>query len=352
MSFSFLVHEQCKNTPDRLEAWAKAVVELQVVLAFADGSLSRSERMAISLLSVGDPDHARPIIPLVQSIKKHGFPQASDRVLREIHELLEGETPAARQEIATTIARESIATMVADDVITDGERRFVLEQLGPQLGLPEEQSREFVQTASDQLARHKNYAERGLEVYLLLAALGDRPPQLSRAGGDALPGFLGAVDTFVEKHRVGSARVMAYFLAVLRGVHWVYHYEEHLSALGQLVATARDIERRVGAEVRLEDIRQELDQIRKRGDDRFAYRCVARHVLNALERLDGLNEAQQKLLQNGIVPALEIGPELVRPWITQKPASSDKSGETTGSVSRSVDRSDNEKSMSRWRFWK
>ena len=370
MSFSFLVHEQCKKIPARIEAWEKAVVELQVVLAYADGVLSPIERMAISLLCIGDTDQSNLVTPLSQTIEKTGLESVAERVLCDVRTLLEGENVEARHVIASDLVRQGLSLVASDGVLSDKELTFICDRLGPGIGLPSQQIDDLVIECCDRLERDRMYAERAFEMYLMLAALDDEPPFLVRADGVDLPGFVGAVDAFVVKHRLGSSRVLAYYLGAMEGVFWVDHHEQHLASLEKLVTAARERTARVGVDSRLKAIHIELGQIRHGGIDPTAYKSVARHVLHTLERMDGLNEAQRKLLENGIGPSVDMDPEALRPYTSERRESqrrassanevgegrgSSPSGaehEKGGSETKAHARPDEERSVWRWRFWK
>jgi hypothetical protein len=352
MSFSLLVQEHCEKSPDRIEAWEKAVLDLQVVLAYSDGVLAPAERMTLSLLNVAKRDereNRRLVDRLVRSIEQHGLAQAADQVVQDLGALLAGENSAGRAKLAAELLRESVAIVVADDVISDKERVFLCERLAPGLGVDAQQAQDMLKAASGRLSRSRAYAERGFECYLMLADLDDGPPQLSGHQGEVLPGFLGAVDAFVVRHRVGSSRVAAYYLGALGGIFWVDAYEQHLSALGQLVGAARNLTKSGGAEGRLRAIHHELGQLRNRGVDANGYRAVARHVTNTLGKMGGLNDAQRDLFREKIAPALEIDHEVLIESASQRESLIDLHRNLTG---QPVEQEEKSESQRWWRFWK
>ncbi len=200
MSFSLLVSQHHPKSPDRVEAWETAFLELQVVLAYIDSVLAPAERMTLSLLNLAkwdEKDNRRQVDELTRSIEKHGIDQAVRRVIRKLEELFEQEDPTIRPHLAQEILQSSVAIVVADDVISDNEESFLRDLLAPALGMDEAHVMEVVKAASGRLSRFRAYAERGLECYLMLAELQEGPPQLNSLAGDKLPGFLGAVDQWV-----------------------------------------------------------------------------------------------------------------------------------------------------------
>jgi hypothetical protein len=352
MSFSLLVQEHCEKRPDRIEAWEKAVLDLQVVLAYSDGVLAPAERMTLSLLSVAKRDereNRRLVDRLVRSIEQDGLAQAAEQVVRDLGALLDGETAAVRATLAAEILRESVAIMVADDVISDKEKVFLCERLAPGLGVDAQQAQDVLKAASGRLSRSRAYAERGFECYLMLADLDDGLPRLNGVQGEVLPGFLGAVDAFVVRHRIGSSRVAAYYLGALGGIFWVDAYEQHLSALGQLAVAARNLTTSAGAEGRLRAIHHELGQLRNRGVDANGYRAVARHVTNTLGKMGGLNDAQRDLFREKIAPALEIDHEVLIESASQRESLIDLHRNLTGQPVEQEEKSDSQRW---WRFWK
>lgn len=352
MSFSALLREHGGST-DRTEAWEKVFLELQVVLAYSDGVLAPAERMTLSLLSLAksnELENRRLVDRLIRSIELNGLEQAADHVVGDITALMSREEEALRGDLAGEILRESIAIVVADDVISERERQFITERLGPGLGVDEKQAQALLNRASGRLSRSRAYVERGYECFLMLADLASGPPSLNSPDGDSLPGFLGAVDTFVVEHRLGSSRVAAYYLGALGGIFWVDSYEENLTALGQLTRAAREISKRAGVEGRLRSIHHELSQLRNRGVDAHGFRCVARHVTNTLGKMDGLNEAQRGLFKDKIAPALEVDHDGLLRTAAQRRSMVDLHRNLMGQ--RGAKLMGEDESQRWWQFWK
>lgn len=353
MSFSALVREHGGSSPDRTEAWEKVFLELQVVLAYSDGVLAPAERMTLSLLSLAksnELENRRLVDRLIRSIEHKGLDQAADRVVGDISALLGQEDEAIRQDLAGEILRESIAIVVADDVISDREREFITERLGPGLGVDEKQAQDLLRSTSGRLSRARAYVERGYECYLMLAELATEPPTLNSPDGDSLPGFLGAVDSFVVANRLGSSRVAAYYLGALGGIFWVDDYEKNLTFLGQLTHAARKISKREGIDGRLRSIHHELDQLRNRGVDAHGFRCVSRHVTNTLGKMDRLSEAQRGLFKDKIAPALEIDHEALLRTASQRRSMVDLHRNLVGQAETKTTESDDAQRW--WQFWK
>jgi len=351
MSFSLLVSQHHPKSPDRVEAWETAFLELQVVLAYIDSVLAPAERMTLSLLNLAkwdEKDNRRQVDELTRSIEKHGIDQAVRRVIRKLEELFEQEDPTIRPHLAQEILQSSVAIVVADDVISDNEESFLRDLLAPALGMDEAHVMEVVKTASGRLSRFRAYAERGLECYLMLAELQEGPPQLNSLAGDKLPGFLGAVDQWVVQHRLGSSRVMGYFLGAMGGIFWIDSYEQHLSEMTQLVAAARTLSQRAGPEARLRAIHHELTQLRNRGVDANGHRAIARHVTNALSRMASLNEAQRNRFRDAIAPALEIDHDALVESASQRASLIDLHDNLVGAHSPEQDKTESQW----WRFWK
>ena len=352
MSITSLIREHCTDDTERAETWNRTLVELKVVLAYCNGVLTSAEHTVLSLLSVDSNENATTITQLSQSIEEHGFAQAADRVLRKLDYLLHAEKPDVKTKLATEIMRESINTALADKNMSDDERDFLCDRLSPCLGVIPQTTADMLRRTTGRLARERAYAERGFEIYLMLTSLSDKPPQLISARGEVLPGVLGAIDAFVEKHNVGSSRVVAYFISVMAGVFWIDSYEHHISELRNTLFAAREIERQTGKEGRLRDIRHELMQLRNRGVDASAFRAVARHVLNSLERMDPLNQQQYDLLKDHVATAIELNSDLVRRWDFRTDS---RNGESTdGNCSRtgSHEGSKEPQSIHWWRFWR
>lgn len=353
MSFSALVREHGGSSPDRSEAWEKVFLELQVVLAYSDGVLAPAERMTLSLLSLAksnELENRRLVDRLIRSIELNGLEQAADRVVGDISALLGQEDERMRRDLAGEILRESIAIVVADDVISEREREFITERLGPGLGVDEKQAQDLLRSTSGRLSRARAYVERGYECYLMLAELATEPPSLNSPDGDSLPGFLGAVDSFVLENRLGSSRVLAYYLGAMGGIFWVDAYEEVLTSLGQLTLAARKISKREGVDGRLRSIHHELDQLRNRGVDAHGFRCVARHVTNTLGKMDGLSEAQRGLFRDKIAPALEIDHDTLLRTASQRRSMVDLHRNLMGHTgSKTVE---SEEAQRWWQFWK
>lgn len=352
MSFSAVLREHSGGSPDRTEAWEKVFLELQVVLAYSDGVLAPAERMTLSLLSLAkrnELENRHLVDRLIRSIELNGLDQAADRVVGDISALLHQEDETMRQDLAGELLRESIAIVVADDVISEREREFITERLGPALGVGEEKAQDLLRSTSGRLSRARAYVERGYECYLMLAEMATDPPSLNSPDGDSLPGFLGAVDAFVVSNRLGSSRVTAYYLGALGGIFWVDDYEQHLTSLGQLTHAARKISKREGIDGRLRSIHHELDQLRNRGVDAHGFRCVSRHVTNTLGKMAGLSEAQRVFFKDKIAPALEIDHDALLRTASQRRSMVDLNRNLRGECGS---KTAEEEAQRWWQFWK
>ncbi len=352
MSLPVLVRDACQSNPERANAWECAFLDLQVVIAYCDGVLAPAERMTLSLLSLAKRDeraNRREVDQLIRSIESHGLDQASTRVTSSIKDLLDEEDEDNRAALAAEILRESIAIVVADDVISDNERSFVTDQLAPSLGVARSDALALLDKAKGRLSRSHAYVERAYEIYLMLVDLDRRPPRLNTTDGDTLPGFLGAVDRFVVERSAGSSRVVAYFLGALGGIFWVDDYDQHLAVLGQLTQAARELQKRSGSEGRLRAIHHELGQLRNRGVDAHGFHAVARHVTNALGKMDGLDDAQRVLFKEHVAPALEIDVEALLQSASQRRSMIDLHQNLTGQAQQ---QDEDEGSQRWWQFWK
>ncbi|MCU0692041.1 MAG: hypothetical protein MUF54_11615 [Polyangiaceae bacterium] len=309
MSFSLLAREHFKANPDRADAWERAFLELQVVLAYCDGELAPAERMTLSLLSFAkrDEQENRELVDsLIHSIDRDGLHRAADQIVDSIKHLLDEVSVAQRENLAEEILRESIAIVVADDVVSDKEREFVTKRLGPGLGLGTAPAEQLLVTASGRLQRARTYAERGFELYLMLADLDADAPELHAQEGEPLPPFLTAVDELVGGKWLGSSRVTAYFLSALGGMFWVDQHQKHVAMLGQLTDVVRGLRNRAGLEERLKAIHDELTELRERAIDPHAASKVARHVTNAISKMRVLTDDQRARFRDQIAPAVDI----------------------------------------------
>ena len=349
MSLAFLVRQHCANSQAQRDAWEKTIVELHVILAYCDGILSQDERMTLSLRSVGNPENAAPIMKLARSIEQYGLAQAAGRVVKDLRELFEGVPAGARRKIALQILRESISATMTDGTISEEESAFMRDKLAPALGIEPQITKDLLTCASGQLNRERAYAERGLELFVMLSDLSDSPPTLSVRDTEVLPGFLGAVDAFVEHNKVASSQAVAYFLAVFGGVFWVDEYELHLLMMRDLVKASREIRKPCGTDGRLQAMQHELGQVRNRGVDPEAFRSVARHLMNAVERMGAFNESQVELLVDKIVPILELDSDIVLQTVRQQDPAHDTVNDSVV-AEKPGDGVDDRKSIW-WRFW-
>lgn len=352
MSFSVLVREHCKTNPERAEPWEKAFLELQVVLAYCDGVLAPAERMTLSLLSLAKRDereNRRLVDRLIRSIEQDGLEQAAARVVTDINKLLGEEEPEGRSGLAAEILRESVAIVVADDVISDNEKSFVTERLAPGLGVEKQKAEALLKRASGRLSRARAYVDRAYECYLMLSDLVDGPPVLNTTDGESLPGFLGAVDELVVRSRLGSSRVVSYYLGAIGGIFWVDDYQRHIQVLEQLTGAARNLRATPGAEGRLRAIHHELGQLRNRGVDAHGFRAVTRHVTNTIGKMEGLNEAQRALFRDAIAPALEIDHAALVQTSAHRRSMLDLHRNLTGQQKANAP---GPESSSWWQFWK
>lgn len=352
MSFSVLVRDHFHDKPERADEWEKVFLELQVVLAYCDGVLAPAERMTLSLLSLAKRDereNRRLVDQLIRSIESEGLDHAADTVVASIKELLAEEGEEKRPPLASEILRESVAIVVADDIISPKERTFVTERLAPSLDVDPQEARALLKKASGRLSRSRAYVERAFEIYMMIADLEDRPPRLNTPEGEALPGFLGAVDRFVVEQHAASSRVVAYFLGALGGIFWVEEYEHHIAELSDLARAARDLRTKSGAEARLRAIQHELGQLRNRGVDPNGFRAVARHVTNVLGKMQGLTDQQRALFKDHVAPALELDYESLVKSSAQRRSMIDLHYNLTG---KGETQPTQESSQRWWQFWK
>ena len=268
-------------------------------------------------------------------------------MVQDITKLLAEEAEDKRPTLASEILRESVAIVVADDVISPKERAFVSERLAPSLTVAPQEAQALLKKASGRLSRSRAYVERAFEIFMMIADLEERPPQLNTAEGDELPGFLGAVDRFVIEQRAASSRVVAYFLGAVGGIFWVEEYQHHIAELGELAQAARNLRAKSGVEARLHTIQHELGQLRNRGVDPNGFRAVARHVTNVLGKMQGLTDAQRDLFRDHVAPALELDYGTLLKTSAQRRSMIDLHNNLVGRP-----QAEEPESQRWWQFWK
>ncbi len=323
MSFAMLVRDHFKNTPDAAEQLDKAFLRLQVLLAYADGHLSNEERMTLSLLSLGRSDERESkslIDDLVTSIEAGQFEAQCDRILDEVRKLTQSLPDMQRQKLALDVVRESLTMIVADEVVSPKEREFIVARLAPGLDIPVSFVEPIVTQAEQNVDLVRRFFERAFEIYLMIIDACAAAPALNSPPGRHIQGFLGAVDRLVLSHRLQSSRATTYFLGGWCGLFWAEDYERHCAALGRLSARLREVIRTTGPAGRLQAIGADLDQLISARIETHAYPALARHVINALGRLESVNDGQRIFFEEHVVPALRIDITALRRTAAARPS--------------------------------
>lgn len=309
MSFSMLIRQRFKDQPAKADLWERAFLELQVLLACCDGVVAPAERMTLSLLSLArqsEKENREIVDALLVAVQRKGFDECAARVLADIKNLA-GSLPAAqRAAIASDILRESIAIVLADDVVSDKERAFVMEQIAPGLSLPAQRARELLDKSASRAARSRTFVTAAFEIYMMVADESDRPPKLHAPDGRELPAFLAAVDQVVSEHKLGSSRAVSYFIGALAGVFWVEQAQQHCEAIGRLAEDSRRRLARSGAEARLGELHAELESVAASHPTPNPFLVVSQHLTAALNKVEGLDPAQRAFFREKVAPALQL----------------------------------------------
>lgn len=309
MSFSSLSHSWLRDNATVADAWDLAYLQLQVVLAYADGSLSQAERMTLSLLTLAranERENRDVIEQLVRSIDVRGFDDVARKLAGQLDELSSALPDEHRPAITMDILRGSVAMVVADQILADAERAFLRETVAPALGLATSQVDQVLTDAGARLRLARRYVELAFEVYLFLIDGRDLSPALNAREGQPLSGLLGTVDALVLGQHLVSSRATSYFLGSLGGVFWSDHHERHAADLSALTNHLRELHSTTDVPTRLGAIRAEINEVVHSKKDPNALHMVNRHVVNALAKLGMLDDDQRTLFQEAIAPALSI----------------------------------------------
>ena len=309
MSFSWMIRHQCKADPEQGERWEKAFLELQVLLACCDGSVSPSERMTLSLMSLAcrnEKDNRELVDSLLATVDKKGFDHVARRVATDLRKLLDALPESQRPSIARDVLRESMAIVVADDVVAPKERSFLLGTVAPALRMDEVDAAQLVDQATLRLARTRLFVAIAFELYLMVVDAVPGEPSLHAPPGRELPPFLSAVDALVTREKLGSSRAVSYFLSALGGLFWVHDHATQCAGLERMAVEARQRLARTTVDARLGEIHAELDAIASEAPAPDPFLAASQHLTAALTKLDGLHRKQRAMFRDRIAPALNV----------------------------------------------
>jgi len=355
MSFSILIRQHLKAEPAKIDRWEKAFLELQVLLASCDGIVGPAERMTLSLLSLArrnEKENLAIVDGLLGTIQRRGFDEAADRVLDDIGKLAASMPQAQRLALAQDILRESITIVLADDVVSDKERAFVVNRLAPGLSLPPEMASTLLDQAAARVQRSRQYVAFGFELFLCIIDASAREPVLHAPPGRELPEFLAAVDRIVVEHKLGSSRAVVYFVGAMAGMFWVEDASTHCAAIARLAEDCRRRAARSGLEARLGEIHAELVQMAGAHPAPDPFLTVSKHMTAALNKMDGLDAAQRAMFRDHVAPALRIDHEELLRSAAQRRSLADLHRNLTASDPNTPGPSQRDDPQTWWRFWR